>query len=70
MLAVIEEEEEVAVAEDQDEALDQGAFAALRDTECPRDRRQHEVGITQRRQVNEYPTVIEIGDHVVGNGKG
>ena len=48
MLAVIEDEEQVTVSQREDEALDQGAFAALRHTECPRDGREHEVGIAQR----------------------
>jgi hypothetical protein len=70
MLAIVEDEEHMTGLERQDEALDYGAFATLRDTECPSNSWQHEVGITQRSQVNERPTVIEIGDHIVGNCNG
>jgi hypothetical protein len=67
MLAVVEDEELMTLSEREDEALHQGTFAALRDTECPRDGREHEVGIAQWGQVNEHPAVIEIAHHRVGH---
>ena len=59
----------MTVLEREGEALAQGAFAALRDSKCPRDGRKHEICIAEWGQVNEQPAVIEIGNHRVGNGQ-
>ena len=59
LLEVVEHQQQVAVAQGVDQAFDEGAVARLADAECLGDDRRDEVGVGQRRQVDEGDTVGE-----------